>query len=147
MHAHLGDFGLATSYKPNTLRTDASGSWYYAAPEVLALAKDREDKSTTSKSSTSRPPSVAGPPIQRGYDESIDWWGLGATAYHLIYGRMPFKASSIRHLALMAAEGLPEPSARRMRYVATDDAVDLVENVSDRDFCVMAVPYISSLSL
>ncbi|ORZ09255.1 kinase-like domain-containing protein [Absidia repens] len=62
-HVHLADFNIATYLQPNRLLTSGSGTSYYMAPEVFRGG---------------------------GYNESVDWWGLGVTLYECVYGKKPF---------------------------------------------------------
>lgn len=121
MHAHLGDFGLATRFKPGVLRTDAAGTWQYCPPEVLAFHREKEEET-----SASRPSSSSG---LRGFDESIDWWGLGATAYHVLYGRPPYKARTLKELVTVVIEGQPDYRTRSERILVSAEARNLVESV------------------
>lgn len=83
----------------------------------------------------SRPASAAGVPDARGYDESVDWWSLGATAYHLLYGCFPFKGKTMKKLVALVSEGRPayEPRVRKDKpIVVSSDARSLVDNVCPR---------------
>ncbi|KAI8099543.1 kinase-like domain-containing protein [Halteromyces radiatus] len=62
-HVHLTDFNIATYLHSNRLLTSGSGTSYYMAPEVLKGG---------------------------GYNEAVDWWGLGVTLYECVYGKKPF---------------------------------------------------------
>ncbi|RUS16577.1 kinase-like domain-containing protein [Endogone sp. FLAS-F59071] len=63
-HAHLTDFNIATHLNPKRPLTSQSGTQAYMAPEMFKNG---------------------------GYNEDVDWWGLGVTFYECVYGKRPFE--------------------------------------------------------
>ncbi|KAI8328242.1 kinase-like domain-containing protein [Chlamydoabsidia padenii] len=77
-HVHLADFNIATYLQPNRLLTSGSGTSYYMAPEVYKGG---------------------------GYNEAVDWWGLGVTLYECVYGKKPFEHETNDELSAAIRRG------------------------------------------
>lgn len=80
-HVHLADFNIATYLQPNRLLTSGSGTSYYMG------------KSTSSDGSWLADIlflSYIAPEVYKGggYNEAVDWWGLGVTLYECVYGKV-----------------------------------------------------------
>ncbi|GAB5590688.1 Serine/threonine kinase [Umbelopsis nana] len=62
-HAHLSDFNIASHLPSHRPLTSHSGTALYMAPDVFRGG---------------------------GYNEAVDWWGLGVTMYECVYRKRPF---------------------------------------------------------
>ncbi|CAM0139835.1 Serine/threonine kinase [Umbelopsis sp. WA50703] len=63
-HAHLSDFNIASHIPTHRPLTSHSGTALYMAPEIFQGG---------------------------GYNEAVDWWGLGVTMYECVYRKRPFE--------------------------------------------------------
>lgn len=86
-HAHLCDFNVAARISPKMpLLRHVAGTFQYLSPEMHQ---------------------------QIPYDHHADWWALGVVFYELIYGTLPFKAPTRRHLVKkMTSRGLKLPHTK-----------------------------------
>ncbi|KAH8550285.1 kinase-like domain-containing protein [Umbelopsis sp. PMI_123] len=62
-HVHLSDFNIASHLPSHRPLTSQSGTALYMAPEIYRGG---------------------------GYNEAVDWWGLGVTMYECVYRKRPF---------------------------------------------------------
>lgn len=85
------DFGLSEAFGPMPM-TDACGTLYYVAPEVL---KSR-------------------------YDEKCDMWSLGVLAYILLSGQPPFQGKDDRETVKLIKSGQVLFPPMRWRHVSTN---------------------------
>ena len=58
--------------------------------------------------------------LAKGYNISVDWWGLGVLLYVLLTGRQPFSSPK------------------------TDDAMVVMRRIVDEGFVIKYPPYLSS---
>jgi serine/threonine protein kinase len=83
-HAHLTDFNVAIHYSERRMHTSVAGSMAYMAPEMVG---------------------------RKGYTWCCDFWGLGVTAYELLFHKRPFDgrtAEKMTHSILKDPVKFPE---------------------------------------
>ncbi|KAI8069412.1 kinase-like domain-containing protein [Gongronella butleri] len=86
-HVHLTDFNVATILHRNRPLTSSSGTSFYMAPEVFRGG---------------------------GYNEAVDWWGLGVTLYECVYNKKPFAQDSYDELSAAVRRGhVPYSNSKR----------------------------------
>jgi len=96
----LIDFGLSSVYDSDIPMTNACGTLYYVAPEVLS---------------------------QR-YDKKCDMWSLGVIAYILLAGRPPFSGSNDANTLKRIKQGRFHFSSDRWSHIS-DQAKDFVSKL------------------
>ncbi|KAI8886265.1 kinase-like protein [Backusella circina FSU 941] len=77
-HVHLTDFNIATHLHAHRPLTSNSGTGFYIAPEVYKGG---------------------------GYNEAVDWWGLGVTLYECVYRKRPFDYNTSEELQAAIRRG------------------------------------------
>ena len=109
--------------KPQNIMMTESGHIYVVD---FGLARDAAEVASTIDGSLLGTPAYMAPEQARGRPAEIaphtDVYGLGATLYHLVTGRPPFRAEEVPALMLMIAGESPEPprSARRNLHPDTE---------------------------
>ena len=76
----LADFGFATKFSSDECKTAVRGSPLYMAPEMV---------------------------LHRKYDVKADLWSVGVILYECLFGRAPYKSSSVEELITKIREGHP----------------------------------------
>jgi len=115
------DFGLSSAFQSNVPMTNACGTLYYVAPEV----------------------------ISQNYDKKCDLWSLGVIAYVLLDGRPPFHGRDDRETYLRIRQGKYHFSPDKWSQISSK-AKDFISsllrvNVSERMDAeeAMAHPWLS----
>ncbi|XP_020298267.1 serine/threonine-protein kinase Nek5-like [Pseudomyrmex gracilis] len=88
----IGDFGLSKNIVEDSI-TSHAGSYYYMAPEVLAL---------------------------QPYELKCDIWSMGVILYEMITKKLPFPATSLAEITRLVHNCPPEPLPHRVSAIVVN---------------------------
>lgn len=97
----LGDFGVACAVQEGVKTLARCGTPAYTAPEVIR---------------------------GKGYGYGADVWSAGVVLYAMLYGSVPFRASSVQDLHALILKG-----KYSLKEDVSEDARDLIKNILEKD--------------
>lgn len=120
--------------KPDTILVTPSG---IAKLTDLGLAKyaSNELKAVTMRSTPIGTPAYMAPEYileQKDLDIRTDIYGLGATLFHAVTGRLPYESNNIVQV-LQMIQSAPVPDARAVRPVVSEPMAALLKGMTEKD--------------